>query len=585
ALVAGREESPKDDEKNHFIASCRARWRGGLGRWLATAIVIGQDLAPKYPALLGTGGNDGRLDFTNNFMQRLVELLADDGVATAEARHLAKCALFGGPSCGLIAGKAIGQFLPGGAGGANATTGFDADSILNPWDYILMLEGAVQWTATVARRLGTGGVSLITAPFALRSQGVGHGTAASSEDAPRGEQWMPLWSRPAGIAEVASLLAEGRLTTGSGPATRPIDAARALARLGTSRGIDTFQRFGYLERNGQANLAIPLGRWQVIARPDIDLVDHAADWVDRLDRACRGEGIPATWITAAHRCEEAMLACCRGSEPRHRVVLLVALGEAEAALARTPAKARDAGLRPLSHLPASWLTALPNEPWSRLAVAIAAQQSDELPLRSHWHTADGAEFAKAAGVEVVVTGHAFVLDGVAILRRRCRHAGAFSLQSGHPHAAGLSDLAALVRGEVDTAQMWSVIRPLLALDWADSAPLSTPTALSDDLGDLAVAGVLRLTHTATQLSGAQRVLSVDPGILARLLAGDISGAVTRAARRLSGIGQHPHVVSAVGDRNAAQRLAATLLVPLHPAGLATLAKRLTRPHSAPAINF
>ncbi len=582
-LVAGRLESPKDEEKNQFIGVCRANWRGGLSRWLAAAIVIDQDLAPKYPALLGTGGNDGRLDFTNNFMQRLVELFADNGIATIPARNLAQSALFGGATCGLISGKAIGQFLPGASGGANATTGFDAESLLNPWDYILMLEGAVQWTATVTRRLGVGAASLVTAPFALRSQGVGHGTAASKEDAPRGEQWMPLWSRPAGLEEVAALLTEGRLTTGSGPATRPVDAARALARLGTSRGINAFQRFGYLERNGQANLAIPLGRWQVTRRPDIDLVDQCALWVDLLARACRGDGAPIAWVTAVRRCEEAMLACCRGSEPRHRVALLEALGDAETALARTPSKARDVGLRPLARLPASWLAALPNEPWLRLAVAIAAQQSDEMPLRRHWHTADGAEFAKAPDVEVVVTQHSFLSDAVAILRRRCRHAGPFNLQSGHQHAVGLADFAALVRGEVDTDRMWGVVRPLLALDWSDSVPLNTPPAHTNDIGYLAVPGLLRLAHAPTPLPGAGSILTVDPGILARLLADDLPGAVTISARRLSGIGLRPHFVSAVGDRTAARRMAATLIAPLHPSGLAMLTTRLTRPQVDPAI--
>jgi CRISPR-associated protein Csx17 len=261
ALVGTREESPKDDDKAHLIAACRAAWRGGLGRWLATAIVIDHDLSPRYPALLGTGGNDGRLNFTNNFMQRLTELIAADGTALPVARGLAGAALFGGPARGLTAGKAISQFLPGGAGGANSTVGFNADSLLNPWDFILMLEGAVLWAAAAARRLGSSGASMITAPFALRAQSAGHGTAAGSEDAPRGEQWMPLWSQAAGLDEVAAFLAEGRLSTVHGPAQRPLDAARAIARLGTARGIDAFQRFGYFARNGQANLAIPLGRW------------------------------------------------------------------------------------------------------------------------------------------------------------------------------------------------------------------------------------------------------------------------------------------------------------------------------------
>jgi len=37
------------------------------------AIVLLQD-RQAYPPVLGTGGNDGRLDFTQNFMQRLLDL-------------------------------------------------------------------------------------------------------------------------------------------------------------------------------------------------------------------------------------------------------------------------------------------------------------------------------------------------------------------------------------------------------------------------------------------------------------------------------------------------------------------------------
>lgn len=578
--VGALEESPKEEEKAKLISTCRATWRGGLARWIATAVVIDQDLSARYPALLGTGGNDGRLDFTNNFMQRLTELVGPDGRATATARGLLGAALMGHPARGLIAGKAIGQFLPGCAGGANSTTGFDADSLLNPWDFVLMLEGAVLWTAAAARRLGTSGASMVTAPFALRAQSAGHGSAASGEDAPRGEQWMPLWPQAAGFNDIAALLAEGRLTTTQGPAQRPIDAARAIARLGTARGITAFQRYGYLERNGQANLAIPLGRWQVLQQPHMDLIDHAAAWIDRLSRAARGDGAPAAWTTAVRVAEEALLTSCRSPALDDRQRLLLALGAAEAAVARVPAKARDAGLRPLARLPTAWLHALPNSPELRLAVAIASQIADP-PLRRHWLTPDGLDFAKRPDVEVVATTGSFVPDAVAILRRRCRQAGVFALAPRDGHGAGLADLAYLLGGLVDAERLWSLVRPLLALDWQQAEPLPAPATRREDAGRLALCGLIRLNHAPQALAEAERPLAVDPALISRLLAGDGPGALRIAARRLSAIGLRPHLSTASITVTDARQVVASLIVPLTPSALRQLAVRLTRPDLTP----
>ena len=578
--VIGREESPKEEAKKDLIAECRRHWRGGVGRWLAAAIVIDADLVPKYPALLGTGGNDGRLDFTNNFHQRLIEVIAtEDPTApgTVDGRRWARAALFGGAVPGLLAGKAIGQFLPGAAGGANSSTGFDADSLVNPWDFILMLEGCVLWSAALCRRLGTEGVSMISSPFSMRGQAAGHGTACTGEDSPRGEQWMPLWLRPVGCDEAIALLQEGRLTTASGPAQRPVDAARAIARLGVARGITAFQRFGYLERNGQANLAIPLGRWQVQPNAHADVIDHAATWIDRLGRVTRGDGVPAAWMTAARRCDEALLACCRSSDARHRLELFLSLGAAETALSRTPSNARDAGLRPLSRLPGAWLAALPTSPELRLAVAISTQDGGGLSLRRHWLANDNRDFAKKSDVEVVVTRDSMIADAIAIVRRRGHSAGPFGFVAHRVHAAGLADLAAFMRGTIDDGLLWSLVRPLLALDWDAVPGLPAPVARTDDLGVLAVAGVLRLAHHATPLPGCDKALAVDPTILARLLAGDPPGAIRLAARRLTNVGLRPYLTATVSDRAAAQRLAASLLIPLHSTAIDRLVARLTRP--------
>ncbi len=67
-------ESNQSDLKDAFLRKSRSNFRGRAGEWLRAAMSINAEGSPVYPALLGTGGNDGRLDFTNNFMQRLAEL-------------------------------------------------------------------------------------------------------------------------------------------------------------------------------------------------------------------------------------------------------------------------------------------------------------------------------------------------------------------------------------------------------------------------------------------------------------------------------------------------------------------------------
>ncbi|MDZ7810554.1 MAG: hypothetical protein U5L11_11030 [Arhodomonas sp.] len=72
-------------------------------------MVLTED-SPDYPPLLGTGGNDGRLDFTNNFLQRLVTVFdAETGEPAAEAAGWLDEALFDEVMPGIPSAK-VGQF-------------------------------------------------------------------------------------------------------------------------------------------------------------------------------------------------------------------------------------------------------------------------------------------------------------------------------------------------------------------------------------------------------------------------------------------------------------------------------------------
>jgi CRISPR-associated protein Csx17 len=69
----GLQEKPEGEAKRELLNSLRAKLDDRALAWLDASVLLTEE-NPKYPPLLGTGGNDGRLDFTNNFMQRLVAL-------------------------------------------------------------------------------------------------------------------------------------------------------------------------------------------------------------------------------------------------------------------------------------------------------------------------------------------------------------------------------------------------------------------------------------------------------------------------------------------------------------------------------
>ena len=208
-------------------------FRGPHREWLDAALVTNEQGKPTWPSLLGSGGNDGNLDFTNNAMQwlgKLFDLASPDGGPRPGAESRLALALYGDARAVLDLAP-IGQFLPGGAGGANASTGPDGPALVNGWDFLLMLEGAVLFQARTSRRLDPNAAQRAAAPFAVRPHGAGS-TTRGLEKAQRGEQWMPLWSEPATLPSIKAMLGEARMHIDRNVAHQPLDVARAIARLG-----------------------------------------------------------------------------------------------------------------------------------------------------------------------------------------------------------------------------------------------------------------------------------------------------------------------------------------------------------------
>lgn len=579
--------------KDELQPECQRRFRGPALRWLRAAVVLTEDGGATFPALLGTGGNDGKLDFTNNAMQRLgdlFDLASPDGAPRDGALPALRAALFGEAERGLIGGG-IGQYAPASSGGPNATAGALGESLLNPWDLPLLLEGALLFTAGTSRRLGGAGSERTVAPFSARAGAAGYGSAAPADESARGEQWMPLWARPLAATEVEALLREGRCQINARASDSSLDVARAIARLGVARGITAFERYGFLERNGKSNYAVPLGRWPVQAEPRAPLLDdlEGGDWWERLRRAARDKRAPQRLVWLERRLEDLLLgALAHGGEPARWQAALQALAEVEAQLVESGAFTVSKRLQPLPRLQPGWIEAADDGgPALRLALALAGAGEDHTKagwpvdaVRGHFLPLDprtgrfaAGERALANDPRVVILGRDAAADLIRLVQRRLIEAGAgagrtLPLRARPGTEAPLADLAALLRGEVDLTKTLWLARALSALDWGAYQAAHRPAcpAATKGAGALIdpVWAVVRLGHLPgpLRLGTAEVRVPVDPAAVRLLAAGDAPRAFALVRQRLAAAGLLCPLRLAVADQDLSRRLAASLAFPI-----------------------
>lgn len=583
--------------KADLIPNLRLSWRGPHREWMDAALVLDNVGEARFPALLGTGGNDGRLDFTNNFFQRLAELYQFDdpnGAGTPNCEAWLKEALFGSPARVLASDVPVGQFAPGGAGGANAGLGPDAKSRLNPADFILMLEGAVLFTAAPHRRLESNAKSRAAAPFAVGARSAGYASASPTEDSARGEQWVPLWSTPTTLPELRRLLAEGRAQIGSRNANEPVELARSVARLGAARGIHSFQRFGYIERNGQSNLAVPLGRFIVPehASASLTCLDDLAFWLQRLHRTAHDKNAPARLMLAERRIAAGVFSVVQKPTHSSWQDLLLALAEVEAI--QLTGSGYAAG--PIPRLRAEWAQHCDDGTVEfRLAVACAVQSGTldkhgkPIPdegVRRHWVTLKNGRYLTGGtggqerlqhGSDRVLQGRRGLDDAIRLVTRRLIEGsgvGHIPLYSVGHSSASLSDLTSLLSGGVDLDRTMALARALMAIsprELAKRQPAFTRT--SDEIPDDAWLAI-RLATFPLPLPNRTSPIGSDPAIVRRLESGDASTALELALRKLRAAGIRPAIRFGGAPPHTARLWAAALAFPIHRAAATKIHARL-----------
>lgn len=624
-------DKPQDEDKVRLIRRYRRELPDALVVWIDAAMVLepdGQSFAP----LLGTGGNDGRLDFTQNFMRRIVTLgLHIDGPPSDESRSWLGAALFA--SAARLDSASVGQFAPGRAGGPNATQGMEGASTDNPWDFVLMLEGALLLAGAASKRLGAVASGRAAFPFTVRAIAAGYNSPASDDEAAsRGELWLPVWTSAASMGELRQLFGEGRADVSGRPVRDGADFARAVATLGVDRGIAEFRRVAFLKRSGKAYLAAPIGRFEVRERWEAELLREIDPWLNRLRSACSSNA-PARFARALRAIDSAVFDFCRYGGRLSFENIIIALGRAERDLALTPGKVGQSKWPPgpLAGLSRDWLAAAAADQSPGGDTTAGAQEcaisralagindvdhkigslrtnlepvrewydSEELRRKAIWAEEDRA---------VVWTATDLPTNLAAILARRMIDAdrkGCERLPLWSSATASLSSVADFIAGDLDDRRIEDLLWGLMLVE-----PNAHHPPESDDSSEIpATYALLRLLFLPRPLVIERRVdkgvsaryatqgengvrIRPEPRILHLLRAGRLGEACVIAMRRLRASGLAPMPRARAGrtrdgdwrelDRVGAAgldpvRLAAALLIPISEKAVSRLVTRITRP--------
>jgi CRISPR-associated protein Csx17 len=531
----GWKERPSDEIKLFLISAMRAVLPDVALAWLDAALVIGEDRL-LFPPLLGTGGNDGRLDFSSNFQQRVVEVIASKSPALLES------SLFGAITTTRFEGT-MGQYQPA------------AGRRTNPWDFVLLIEGALVFAAAATRRYESSAPAAMAFPFHARAAGGLSTLTDSDEDESRDELWLPLWSAPTTLRELRHLFAEGRATVGSGSCARTastaLDFARAVSALGVDRGIESFARVGFHVRNGLAYFATPLGRFPTREVPSARLLDDVDGWFERFRRKASGAAVPARVGLARRRLEQAMFDASRTGALGS---VLIGLADAELALGRSLTFSANAFLAPVPRLSRSWAAAVVDgSVEQRLGAALAARgrmRERLVPLAStgRFGRADQPQFVFAER-PLVDNLHALLLrEDVEELQGRPRP----KVSTGK--RCSLADIAAFIRGAVDDGLIERWLRSAVLVEGG-----LTPEAPRAGLLPPAAFAVLSLVHG--RLLGNEEIPRTE-SVLPRACAGDAPGATTAAIRRLNAVGRQLPVRALFETPACTRRIAAALAFPL-----------------------
>jgi CRISPR-associated protein Csx17 len=551
---AGAEKSAskgeEDSRREQIVRFCRNELSDRAVDWLDAAIAIAADGSRAFAPILGTGGNEGRLDYTNNFMENLSTVLISSDTKLPR-RALLENALFGVQTGGMQ-DISVGQYDPGRCGGFNQGPAITSGAVANPWNAVLTIEGAIAWAGGIYRKQGTVYRSFLCSPFTVRPSAVGYGSANDKDQVTaRAEIWAPLWERAARFAEIRALLREGRAAVNGRPARTGFEFAQAAASLGVDRAISRFMRYSIVKRRGDSYVALPAGRFPVQYRRNADLIGELTSVVRAGEQAARDAGDSAanSWRPLRREVEEASYRTLLHDSPED-------LRDAAAALGAIHIWLLKRGKTVPGLLSEPWIKRCAKSKQTAAEVYIAAALAG---IRSHPEAGPLRDNLLSGGPHFSWTGRDLPERMLATLRRRSMCASESDRSPfSSTFLAAPSDVAMFINGDVDDVLIERLIHAFLLVKGSRGISES-----DDEQIPWPVYCLLKQLFAAGKLDTPKGEVRIKPdlAIPALLSAGRTAEAAGIAARRLRILGLTP-TITGMGEHADPVRLGAALLIPV-----------------------
>ncbi len=590
----GIEEKVTKEKKEELLLRCRNQLGEEGLKWLDSVYVLTEE-GIKFPPILGTGGNDGRLDFSKNYMQNICAYLNfnNNNNPDEKSRNVLKNSLFA-YATNDMENNAIGQFFPSATGGANAQAGFESNSNMNPWDYILMIEGALLFASACTRKFRGLKEGTLSYPFSVRTIAAGFGSSAKDdESSSRPEVWMPIWESPASVMELKIIFAEGRSTIGKRNAQNSIDFARAVATLGVDRGISEFQRYGFMVRNGLAYFATPLGRFRVKRQPQVDLINEIDSWLNRFRSKASSDKAPSSIKRASNNLDKAVMNLCTIEGPLRMQKVLIELGRCEKEMVKSPKWTKDtAYMKPVPYISKRWLEECDDGSVEyRLAVSLAStygKYGDRyFSIRKNLEPVIEADypFFKFDNNEDMneVVDTSGELPGIlnAIMARRIMKSQQKGCETFPDRAAKYTnpgDIADFIEGRVNERKILDLFWGMALVNYRDVGKIDIKKReIKNDLLPDGGYMLMKLCYCGTEIN--EKEIPIVPQIHRLSAGGGGSRAIEQAVRRLWASGVALVVNNIYIPPRKAKRIAAALLFPVHKTYIDKFLIRVTRGNS------
>jgi CRISPR-associated protein Csx17 len=571
-----------DSMKDELIEAFRARMPDEFIDWIDASAVI-TDEGTRYPLLLGTGGNDGRLEFGNNYMQRLCDAMCLGNTSRLQSEEWLEASLTAGEQCKLVKGIAMGMYNPSATGGVNATSGFESSSLVNPWDYVLMMEGALAFSSSSVKRMGGSAHGMASCPFTVQPVQVGYASSAEGEEA-KAEIWLPIWDRPCEYPELKRVFSEGRANVKRRSAANGREFALSISQLGVDRGISSFIRYGMNVRNGRSVMAVALGRYSVKRRPDTDILVQLDAWMQRYLRRATASDAPRSIARAADGLQEASMALCEEETRTNLTALLLALGECErqnVASAKWCQDEKKGIISPIPSIDSRWAAkACDGTSEFRIAAAVASLRlkvgESELPFRqslegikmeSRWSLRWSDASAPCAWMSGDLTGSLIAAMRERLIRN-AKVPGPYSDVASEK--ASIGDVHDFLIGDLDDRRVDALIWALSLVDWGER-PCIRPENPAPRFPGMTYA-ILRCYYAPWESGGKW----MDPGteVLSLASAGHGARATALAMRRMRAFDFDVRGTPMDIGKERTRRIAASLAIQVREQEMIELKRRI-----------